>query len=420
MGMATATESLRSDARQLQGDLARLRRAIHQEPEIGLHLPRTQERVLGWLDGLGYEVTVGDGLDSVTAVLRGTAGVESGSARSVLLRADMDALPVQEKSGVDFTSTIDGVMHACGHDLHTSMLAGAASLLSVHREQIVGDVVLMFQPGEEGYNGAGLMIDAGVLEASGRRVEAAFGMHVMSAVGPSHDFMTRTGPVLSAVDGLYVTVLGQGGHGASPHAAADPVTVAAEMLTALQTMVTRQFSVFDPVIITAGRFSAGTQRNIIPETAGFDATIRSFSSAAQAQLQIAIPRLLRGIAHAHGVEVEVDYRFEYPPTINHGEATRLVEKTVSELFDGARHTKLANPLTASEDFSRVLNQVPGSFVLLSARDPEDRREYIPDNHSAYVKFDDSILADGAALYAQLAINQLAKPSLDLPDNRKSS
>lgn len=404
--MTEGIDMLLDDSRELQGTMVQLRRAMHAEPETGLQLPRTQERVLNWLDGLGYEISLGQDLTSVTAVLRGTAALRTANAPSVLLRADMDALPLQEHSGADFTSRIDGLMHACGHDLHTSMLAGAASLLSAHRDQLGGDVVLMFQPGEEGHDGAGHMIREGVLDAAGARVSQAFGMHVLSAVGPARGFMGRNGSVMSAADGLFVTVRGAGGHGSTPHAAADPVTVAAEMVIGLQTMVTRQFDSFEPVVITTGSFHAGTQRNIIPETATFEATIRTFNPEVQTQLEQAIPRLLRGIAEAHGVEVETSYQREYPATINHEAPTQLVRDTVAELFDGRRYTELANPLTASEDFSRVLNEVPGSMLFLSALSPESGPAAY--NHSPYALFDDAVLADGAALYAGLAMRALGK------------
>ncbi|HEX9225709.1 MAG TPA: amidohydrolase, partial [Arthrobacter sp.] len=241
--------SVTADARELHSQITRLRHELHQEPEIGLALPRTQEKVLKALDGLPYEISLGETTTSVTAVLRGGAPHTSADKPVVLLRADMDGLPVQERTGVGFSSRVDGAMHACGHDLHTSMLAGAATLLAERREQLAGDVVLMFQPGEEGYDGAGHMIREGVLDAAGRRADAAYGMHVFSSLEPYGQFATKPGVMLSASDGLFITVLGAGGHGSAPHAAKDPVTAAAEMVTALQVMITRQFNMFDPVVL---------------------------------------------------------------------------------------------------------------------------------------------------------------------------
>lgn len=402
--------NLLAGARELAGEMAQLRHRLHQEPEIGLHLPRTQEKVLEALDGLPYEISLGTDCTSVTAVLRGTRGTEAGAGSRpvVLLRADMDALPVQEQSGEAYASTIDGVMHACGHDLHTAMLAGAARLLADQRDQLPGDVVLMFQPGEEGYNGAGLMIKEGVLEAAGRRADAAYGLHVMAAGEPHATFYAKPGPLMAAADGLIVTVHGAGGHGSAPHLAKDPVTAAAEMVTALQMMITRQFDMFDPVVLTVGLFQAGSIRNVIPAAAHFEATIRSFSPASQEKLMTAIPRLLEGIAGAHGVQVEVEYRTEFPLTVNNVEETENVLLAVSELFGAERFAPMANPMGASEDFSRVLSEVPGSFVFLSAAPPDTNASTLAFNHSPLAVFDDGVLADGAALYAQLALSRLTQ------------
>jgi hippurate hydrolase len=318
----------------------------------------------------------------------------------------MDGLPVQEKSGVDYTSRVDGTMHACGHDLHTAMLTGAATLLAENRHRLAGDVVLMFQPGEEGFDGASYMIREGVLEAPGRRVDAAYGMHVFSALEPHGTFATKPGVMLSASDGLVVTVLGAGGHGSAPHAAKDPVTAAAEMVTALQVMITRQFNMFDPVVLSVGVLHAGTKRNVIPETARIEATIRTFSEASRQKLMDSIPRLLQGIASAHGLEVDVDYQQEYPLTITDEDETHTAENVITELFGDSRLSRWATPLSGSEDFSRVLAEVPGTFIGLSAVPRGVDHAASPFNHSPYATFDDGVLADGAALYAELATQRL--------------
>ncbi len=325
----------------------------------------------------------------------------------MLLRADMDGLPVQERTGVEFSSKIDGAMHACGHDLHTSMLAGAATLLAERRDQLAGDVVLMFQPGEEGFDGAGHMIREGVLDAAGRRVDAAYGMHVFSSLEPYGQFCTKPGVMMSASDGLFVTVLGAGGHGSAPHAAKDPVTAAAEMVTALQVMITRQFNMFDPVVLTVGVLQAGTKRNVIPESARFEATIRTFSEASRERMMTAIPQLLKGIASAHGLEVDVDYRGEYPMTVTDEDETHTAENVISDMFGDSRLSRWATPISGSEDFSRVLAEVPGTFVGLSAVPRGVDHTTSAFNHSPYATFDDGVLSDGAALYAELAVSRIA-------------
>ena len=398
------------DAKELHGDLIRLRHDLHRHPEIGLHLPRTQEKVLQALDGLPFEITLGKETTSVTAVLRGgkaAAGSTGAQRPAVLLRADMDGLPVQEKTGVEFSSQADGAMHACGHDLHTSMLTGAATLLAEKQHLLQGDVVLMFQPGEEGCDGASYMIREGVLDSAGTRVQAAYGMHVFSSLEPHGTFCTKPGVMLSASDGLEVTVLGAGGHGSAPHAAKDPVTVVAEMVTALQVMVTRQFNMFDPVVLSVGVLHAGTKRNIIPETARIEATVRTFSESSRLRMMEAVPRLLQGIAAAHGVEVHVDYQEEYPLTITNEDETHTAEKVIAGLFGERRLSRWATPLSGSEDFSRVLAEVPGTFVGLSAVAPGGDPAASPFNHSPYATFDDGVLADGAALYTELATSRLA-------------
>src|SRR3954452_19100699 len=230
-GHVTRSQTLREDARAMHGDLVQLRHQLHRRPEVGLQLPRTQETVLKALDGLGLEVSTGKELSSVTAVLRGGR-----PGPAVLLRGDMDALPVQEETGLDFTSEVDGVMHACGHDLHTAMLVGAARLLSAHRESLAGDVVFMFQPGEEGWDGAGYMLREGVLDAAGARVTSAYGMHVLSSATPRGQFTTRAGTLMSASDELRVTVRGSGANGPAPHLRSDTIAVAAQLVGDLQTM----------------------------------------------------------------------------------------------------------------------------------------------------------------------------------------
>ncbi len=396
--------NLLDDARDMADELNRLRQTLHREPEIGLTLPRTQEHVLTALEGLPLEITLGTSTTSVTAVLRGTG---TGTGPVVLLRGDMDALPVQESSGVDYASRIDGAMHACGHDLHTAMLVGAARLLAGRRDRLVGDVVLMFQPGEEGFDGARYMIDEGVLDAAGRRADAAYALHVFSAGVPHRAFAHRPGTMLSASGVLSVTVRGAGGHGSAPHRAKDPVTAAAEMVTALQTMVTRQFDIFDPVVISVGVLRAGSKVNIIPERAEFEATVRCFSASTQDALRKALPRLITGIAHAHGLDVEVSYDEQYPLTINDPDHTAFAADTIAEMFGEQRSHPMAAPLSGSEDFARVLAQVPGSFIGLSAVPAGVDPETAPYNHSPFAEFDGSVLPDGAALLAELAIRRLA-------------
>jgi amidohydrolase len=396
--------SLHSDAVAIQGELAALRRELHQTPEIGLQLPRTQQTVLAALDGLPLEISTGAGLTSVTAVLRGGA---SSDGPVVVLRGDMDALPIVERSGEDFSSKNPGAMHACGHDLHTAGLVGAARLLCARKAELPGDVVFMFQPGEEGFDGAGHMIAEGVLDAAGRPADAAYGLHVIASEYQRGIFTSRPGPLMAASDGLFVRVVGKGGHGAMPHDTRDPVPAACEMVMALQAMVTRGFDVFDPVVLTVGVLQAGTKRNIIPDDAMFEATVRSFSPSARAKVRDRAVTVCEGIAAAHGLQVEVRYDEEYPVTANDADEHEFLAQTVRDLYGDDRFEPMPDPATGSEDFSRVLERVPGAFVFLGAC-PTDDPKTAPPNHSPLARFDDSVLSDGAALLSELAIRRLSR------------
>jgi amidohydrolase len=387
-------------AASLGGDLTELRHALHREPEVGLQLPGTQARVLGALSGLPLEITTGEALTSVTGVLR---GARPGPA--VLLRADMDALEIEEKTGVPFRSRT-GAMHACGHDLHTAMLVGAAHLLAQARDELAGTVVFMFQPGEEGCDGAGHMIAEGVLDAAGARPVAAYALHVMSAGWPHGTFTTRPGPMLAASDGLAVRVRGSGGHGSAPHLARDPVLAACEMALALQTYLTRSIDPLESVVLTVGSFHAGTRRNVIPETASFDATVRTFSQEVRDKVARESVRVCQGVAAAHGLDVDAVYTQEYPVTVNDGPEASFAGQTVAALFGGDAFTPMARPVMGAEDFSRVIAEVPGAMVFLGAVAPGEDHTATPNNHSQYATFDDKVLSAGAALYAGLALRRL--------------
>ncbi|GAB48573.1 M20 metallopeptidase family protein [Mobilicoccus pelagius] len=391
-------------------ELVDLRRTLHRDPEVGLHLPRTQKTLLDALEGLPLEITTGGSLTSITALLRGGRRGE-GDVPAVLLRADMDGLPVREETGVEYASTT-GTMHACGHDLHMTMLVGAVRDLCERREDLPGDVVFMFQPGEEGHDGAGHMIREGVLEASGRRVDAAYAVHVWSALEPGGTFATKPGAMMAASHRLQVKVVGQGGHGSTPHRGKDPVPALAEMVTALQVLVTRRFDVFDPVVITVGSLHAGTTCNVIPEFGEFDATVRSFSHEAEERLFDLVPQVLRGVADSHGVEVEIDFERQYPVTVNDDAETHFVAEVVEDLFGPERHSRWRNPLGGAEDFSRVLEEVPGAFIGLSAVPEGGNPATAPFNHSAYATFDDSVLDDGVRLFVELATRRLAALDAD--------
>ena len=393
-------------AQEIAPDLVALRRDLHRNPEIGLDLPDTQRRVLEALEGLDLEVSTGTGLSSVVAVLRGRAP-GAGEGPVVLLRGDMDALPVLEEADVDYRSEREGAMHACGHDLHVAGLVGAARILGAMRDELAGDVVLMFQPGEEGPGGAEPMIEEGLLEAAGRPVDAAYAVHVTSAQYPLGQWFARPRELMASADTVSIKVTGAGGHGSEPHRALDPVPVLCEIVLALQTMVTRTFDAFDSVVLTVGRVTAGTKDNIIPDSGDLAATLRTFSAETRATAVAAIERVAHGVAAAHGMTAEVGFSESYPATVNDEAEYDVALEAVTALFGAERYTEMPNPEMGSEDMSFVMERVPGAYLFVSACPAEDF-DAAPDNHSPRAVFDDVVVPDQAAWLAEMALRRLAR------------
>ncbi|MCU1443604.1 MAG: hipO [Cryobacterium sp.] len=406
MNTHTASNLVADDA--LRTDLIAFRREMHADPETGLQLPRTQGRVLEALKGLDLEIVLGTSSTSIVAILRGgavPAGIRADARPTVLLRGDMDALPITEKSGVDFASR-NGAMHACGHDLHTAGLIGAARLLHSAREHLQGDVIFMFQPGEEIFAGAQAMLDEGLLALSGSRPLAAYGVH-MASDARAGLFTTRPGSYMAAFGQLDVTVQGRGGHGSRPFQALDPIQVAAEMVGSLQTYITRRFNVFDPVILTVGEFHGGSAANIIPDEAMFKAGIRCFSPEVEVRLADELPNLIRSIAQAHQMTADAVFDLKLPVTANNDDEAAFWADTASDLFGADRFETLPNPKAGSEDFSKILLEVPGAFGHVGAGSPDvDPGEWAP-LHSPRAAFDDRVLGDQATFLATLAVRRLA-------------
>jgi hippurate hydrolase len=350
--------------------------------------------VLAALESLPLEITTGDSLTSIVAVLHGGL-----PGPAVLLRGDMDGLPVQEDNDLPYASTT-GTMHACGHDLHTAGLVGAARLLSAHREELPGSVVFMFQPGEEGPGGAGPMIEEGVLDAAGQRVAAAFGVHVMP--GAPGTFVTRPGTVMAGSNVLRVTFHGAGGHGSMPQESRDPVAPLVEFCQALQVMVTRRFDVLDPVVATVTNLAAGDAVNVIPASASMGATVRTLSAETTRDFPRYAQELAESVAAGFGCTAEVDWHVQYPHTANDPAQAAFTLSTLAQVFGDARVVQADHPIMASEDFSLVLNEVPGAFYFLFATPPHIDPDTAAMNHSPLVQFDDAVLADQAASLAALA------------------
>jgi len=382
-----------SEARALLDDAIQLRRRIHRHPEIGLTLPRTQAVVLEALDALGLETRTGQRTTSVLARLTGGK-----PGPTILLRADMDALPLREETGLPFASEVEGAMHACGHDAHVAMLVGAARVLVRRRADLAGSVLFMFQPGEEGYHGARVMLDEGLLDGAGVP-SGAFALHVThrEAAGV---ITTRPGPMLASGDTIQITVRGKGGHASAPHDCLDPIPVACEIVQAFQTLVTRRVNVFDPAVITIGKITAGTTRNVIPETAHLLGTVRTVSEVTRERVLEGIRRVADGIATAHGAEAAVELIRGYPVTSNDASFAGFVLDTAREVLGAERVTPMSHPVMGSEDFSYVLQRVPGAMANLGTR--PDSGEVYP-NHSNRMLVNETALASGIAVHVAVAL-----------------
>jgi len=393
----TQLDALLDEAKGMLPELSELRRAIHAEPELGLELPKTREKVLERLEALPLEIETHAKTSGVVATLRGAK-----PGRSILLRADMDALPMPEDTDLPYRSKTPGAMHACGHDAHTAMLYGAAKLLAARREMLRGSVVFMFQPGEEGFAGARAMIEEGLLERE-PRVEAAFALHVAPELPPGR-IATRAGTLLASADVVEIVVRGRGGHASMPHLCRDPIPAACAIVPALQTYVTREIPATDPAVITVTMLRAGTTNNVIPETATLTGTIRAHSEAAREKAIAGIHRVAEGMARAHGVEAEVNLAPGYPVTVNDAEFDGFVRGVAREVLGAHGVIELPAPFMGAEDFSYVLQKVTGSMAVIGMRPPGS--EPPAPCHSNRMRIDESGMPFGAALHAAVALRFL--------------
>ncbi|MCL1593959.1 MAG: M20 family metallopeptidase [Actinomycetia bacterium] len=392
--MTQSPSDLLSAAQDVASEIVELRRDLHANPELGLQLPGTQKRILDALTGLGLDITLGESVTSVVADL--DTGREG---PTVLLRGDMDALPLTEDSDLPFKSTVEGRMHACGHDSHVAMLVGAAKLLSANKGELTGRVRFMFQPGEEGFHGARYMIEEGVLDG----VDRAFAIHVDTSE-PVGVVGCKGGAVLASSDELHITVTGRGGHASAPHIARDPIPAAAAMVGAFQTMVTREVDVFEPAVVTIAHIDSGTTNNIIPEIARMEGTIRTVSEATRALVHTSVERVASGIAEAYGCSCEVDIIKGYPVTVNDPAMAALVERAAGWVLGDGRHVTSEKPSMGAEDFSYVLQKVPGAMMGLGAGPAAiDANTEIYSLHSNRMLLNEDVLGSGIAMHAAMVM-----------------
>jgi amidohydrolase len=397
--LAAALPDLLADAERVYDSAVVLRRDLHRKPELGLHNPSTKERVLSELEPLGLTIHESPTTSGVTAVIEG-----GGDGPTMLLRADTDALPLQEDADLVFKSITDGQMHACGHDLHTAMLTGAAKLLHDRRADINGRVLLMFQPGEEGHHGARFMLEDGILNYAGE-VTKAFAIHVGGNV-PSGLVAIKGGTQMASSDTFSIIVRGRGGHASAPHHALDPIPIACEIVMALQTMVTRRIDAFDPGVVTVAKIVSGTTSNVIPETATVLGTIRAVSERTRGQLHDGIRRVAEQIAQAHEAVADVETTFGFPVTVNHDAVVNDVIEVGAALLGDRGTMRMQSPVMGAEDFSYVLQKVPGAMAFLGACPPELPIHQAAPNHSNLVRFDESCMVKGMALHVAMALHEL--------------
>ena len=379
-----------------------LRRAIHADPEIGLDCRRTTAKIKAALEGLPLEYREGPSTSGLIAILRG--GGDNG--RAVLLRGDMDALPMQEETGLPFASKNPGMMHACGHDSHSAMLVGAARALSARRDSLPGTIVFMFQPGEEGYHGARFMIDDGLIDdvLPGRRPDAAFALHIWPNM-PRGAVVGRPGPLLASADTLTATINGKGGHAAMPHESLDPIPVACEIVMALQTLIARTVPVGDPAVLSITKINAGTAHNIVPSSAELLGTLRTLSEGTRTRLHADFQRLVKHVAAAHGLTAEARVDDGYPPTVNDARATDLARRCAESL--GAPWMELPAPIMGAEDFAYVLREIPGAMAFLGVAPEGTDPASNPPLHNTRMTIDEEMMARGVALHCAFAERFLA-------------
>lgn len=377
-------------------------RRLHRRPELGLELPETVETIVRSLDGLPLEVRRGSRVDSLVAVLRGPEG-----GPVTVLRADTDALPVQEDVEHDLRSEIDGVMHACGHDAHAAMLVGAAHLLSGAVDELPGPVVFVWQPGEEGHEGMAAMLEEGLLELVGGlgRGARTFGLHLLSDPElPAGVFTGRAGPSHASTATFEVVFRGRGGHAAFPHLALDPIPPMADFIATLNAAASRARDPFEPAVITVGSVAAGDASNVIAEEAALSGTFRAYSRETAARISGILERVAGGVADVHGVDVSTAVRDGYPAVVNDTECVEQFASAIEARFGAGRFHPMEHPLPAGDDYARLLEAVPGAFFMLGAGIPDGAGVMRP-NHSSCVRFDESVLPDGAEALAAVVLDR---------------
>lgn len=391
-------KTLKHDAQDLYPQLVEWRRDFHQHPEMGFQEFRTAGIVAQHLQDLGLEITTGVGQTGVVALVEDDALPED--APTVLLRFDMDGLPIQELNEAEYRSQNEGVMHACGHDGHTAIGMGVAKLLTQHKEQLKGRVKLVFQPAEEGGGGARAMIADGVLENP--TPAATFGLHLWTQL-PLNQVVVQAGPLWASAGEFDLTVMGQGGHGAAPHETVDATLIASQIVVAWQSIISRNLDPTATAVITVGQFHSGDAFNIISGEAKLNGTFRTYDDAVKELLLRRMSEMAEGICQAYGATCTFEAQTFTSATINAEAESELMRQVATQIVDREQVTQIT-PMMVGEDVSEFLNRAPGCFILVGASDPE--QGWHAPHHNANFDFDERMMPTGVALLAGAAIEYL--------------
>jgi hippurate hydrolase len=380
----------------LQPDIQAWRRDIHQHPDLLYDVHRTAAFVADRLREFGCdEVATGLGRTGVVGVIKGRKPAGKADIKVIGLRADMDALPIEEETNLDYTSRTPGLMHACGHDGHTAMLLGAARYLAETRN-FAGDAVVIFQPAEEGGAGAAAMIKDGLMDRFA--IDQVYGMHNGPGI-PVGSFAIRTGPIMAATDSIDIRIEGLGGHAARPHKCLDSVLVGAQLITALQSIVSRTIDPLDSAVISMCEFHAGNARNVIPQTAELRGTVRTLTEEVRALVEKRVREVVAGVAQMTGAKIDLVYERGYPVTVNHASQTDVATQVAKEIA-GDANVHAMPPLMGAEDFAYMLESRPGAFIFCGNGDSAGL------HHPAY-NFNDEAIVFGTSYWIKLVENTLA-------------
>jgi len=391
-------DNIKKLVKKYEEEVIKIRRDLHKHPEVGFDLARTSKKVANILNELGFEVKTEIGKTGVVGIIEG-----NNDGPAIALRADMDALPMEEKTDLDFASVEKGKMHACGHDGHTAILLGVAMVLAEIKDKLRGNVKLIFQPAEEGPGGAEPMIEDGVMDAP--KVDAILGLHIWLEMDAGK-VGVKKGPLFASIDEIDIKIKGDSSHGASPHQGVDAITTAAEVINSLQSIVSRKIDPIDSAVVTIGKIEGGYVRNVIADEVNLEGTIRALNPEVRKQLEDEIRKKVKNICLASDADYEIDYRHMYPPLVNDKDITDLVKENAIKVMKSENVIDVKDPTMGGEDFAYFLKEVPGTFFLLGGRNEE--KGITAAHHNTHFTFDEDIMTDGIEIMIKSVLDFLER------------